>query len=255
MPSFIDKDAANELGMSYHLRVEYRPPVEGLSVSAFVGMTQAFYAVEDESPLLMDDLFVSAGYWHGVSLAEAGWDRELRFYHRLRAYLPTSRASQNQSLYIAPEWLSAARLEVVDGLTVGVNLSAEYDFHRYAERAGLEGPLNTRLFLGGGVVAQYQLFNHPRWGSMMALAGAGLRYFLLYPSSEEFESETSDQHLWKQDYAWSVGMSYSPVRYVSLEVSLAQNYFDVRRNGVRQAMNQYTAQDQIQWLFSLWGRY
>lgn len=68
---------------------------------------------------------------------------------------------------MAPRWNMAVRWQLADGLKLGPDTMAQYNFHRYAEQAGLYVGLYTQLLLGLGLSANYTL-PLPTWfyGSM-----------------------------------------------------------------------------------------
>lgn len=258
MLTVVDDTPLNDNQLRYILGGEYDLPVEGLYVSTWWGLVRDFVKVGDQSTVRMLNASVGVGYNHDVSLSRTGWDRDINFYHTFDFYLPTSRVNPGeQDLYLGFDWLTAIRLRVVHRMTMGFNLGMGYDFMEHNGPPGPGAGQYDRLKFNGAFVIQEGIIAHPRWGSLVVRGIVGLSYILSYPSTQEYEAEMSDQNIWRQEYFWGLRLSYTPIRYVSIDIGLEHGTpvdgIDVLREGVAQTAD--GIRDELELVFSLWGRY
>ena len=141
-------DPENDRYTVLWVRGEYNV-IEKAQVFARVGLLRRFIAEPGESGYFLQDTTLGGRYGHEISLEglKLG-ERKLSLSHQVLLYLPTSRASLLQTLRLAPELRSTASIDVVKGLSVGVQGRFQYRFHRYAERAGPGAGMNTQYLLG-----------------------------------------------------------------------------------------------------------
>ena len=165
MLAVVDKDPANDRSMSYRLQGGYSP-LDWLTVFGRIGVDQKFVSVDGESGVRMQDTLLGAYATHSVSLAGLGWDRKITFLHRLGFYLPTSYQSHLEDLYTAPEWLTQARLRLVDTLYFGLTGILQYRFHKYAEHAGLDAGTLPRFVAAGLAFLEYSPLTSTTYGTL-----------------------------------------------------------------------------------------
>jgi hypothetical protein len=160
-----DQDPANDRRMLYRLQAGYRP-LERLDVFLRVGVDQRFVSVDGESGLRFADTAIGASYFHDVPLARLGWDRSLSLFHRFRVFLPTSFESHEQDLYTALEWMTRARVRIVDKLFGGVRGTLLYRFNKYAEQGGPAGATLPRFTAEAALFAEYSPLVSQRYGTV-----------------------------------------------------------------------------------------
>jgi hypothetical protein len=220
-----DATPINDLWMVYRLRADLDVFPHA---RAFIwgGMRQQFWAEPGETGWFPQDLQLGLNYTQEVKLDFVPLDffksKKVELVHLGRVYLPTSRSSSNQDLYLAPEELSRASFGVTDELTLVGEGYFQYRMTRYAEQAGLEGGMLPVLDFGPSVGLEYTVLDRPTIGTITVGADASTYWNLLYPSREAFASSISDQYHWVQGYGWDAYASYTPWEYTTLVVMLNQ---------------------------------
>jgi hypothetical protein len=266
-PIVLDHDPENDIQLFYYLGGEVDIPLlRGLYSTAWLGLSQRFWTVEGESAVDFIDPFVGIGYRHSAPLRDVGLpDHSINFVHRLSAYLPLSRESRANLYYTTLDWITAMRFVVGHGFMVGVDLRAQYRFHEYAEQNGVavldahesSGGMNTRLRLEAGLLLQQSIFDEADIGTLQVQGSIGVRGLLRYQSqSVVLDAEGApigQRSPWSPDWYWTVGVSYTPIEYVSLSLSLEHGYSDLIRGGVQQAVG--FDRDETKLVFSVFGRY
>ncbi len=247
----VDETPANDRYVLYGIRGDVRLEPT-LSVFTSMGLTQNFVAEPDESGWQLQDWVIGVDYLHRMPLSGLGIDRDLAFSHRLQLFLPTSRQSRAQDLYLATQNTHRARINITDELVTGLDFSFQYRWHEYAERAGYSGGLNTRLILGGAAVVEYTLLDDEDFGVLLLGVDARTRYLLRYQSRDSYQSDASDQAPWMQDYGWDAYLYYFPIPQLIFAVSLEHNG-QVLRNGVVNTF--FTHRDETELAFLVMGRY
>jgi len=229
-----DEDPANDRYLSLQLRGDF-DVFEGARAFVRFSGTQQFTAEVGESGFLLQDTMVGLDYGHEVALdfvpIEALAGKKLELEHRLALYFPTSRQSINQDKYFAPMLMSRARYSVLESLVVGVDAFARYHFHRYAERAGPSGGLNTQLDMFGSLGVEYTVFSHKEYGTVSVGADLATWYLKSYPSGEEYESESSSETYWHQRYDWDIYATYTPLPYMTVVLGI-ETMGEHRRDGI-----------------------
>lgn len=160
-----DEDPANDRSVSYRA-VGYWSLLEWLHLVGQVGATQHFVRVEDESGVRLQDVFLGALASQRASVDVFGAPRSLSLVHRAGAYLPTSFDSQQRDLYTALEWVTLARLALLERLGVGARGVLQYRFHRYAEAGGPAGGTLPRLLGEARVFIDYSPLLSARHGRL-----------------------------------------------------------------------------------------
>jgi hypothetical protein len=186
-----DEDPANDQRMIYRLGFNYAV-LPQLILSARGGVQQRFVAEPDESGLRLEDMALSALLLQNVDLAPFGWDRKLSLIHRLRLYLPTSRRSQQDDLYFAAEWMSRARVRVVDQLFTGLLGVLQYHAHDYAEQAGPGGEALPRVVAQALAFVEYSPIVSPSLGTLTVGADAYVDQVFDYPSRDPGQLSASE---------------------------------------------------------------
>lgn len=242
-----DEDPRNDQVTIYRLRGQ-GTLFEGASAYVRFGLLQRFVAEPDESGFLLQDTLAGVSYTHAVDLGP----RDLDLTHNLAVFLPTSRASQTQDLYAAPLYELSASIEAVDGLVLHVEPGVQYRFHEYAERAGLQGGMNTQLRweVRGGV--DYTLFDSETAG-MLAIGGSsGSTWDLKYASRDDHESASSDRQVLLQSYDWEGHVVYRPLSFLRATVSI-EHGGRVLRDGIVNTF--FVHRDETELAFTLSGHY
>jgi hypothetical protein len=178
-----DDDPANDQRMLYRLQFNYAVAPDVI-LSARAGVQQRFVSVEGESGLRLEDTALSASMQQNVSLARLGWDRALALVHRLRIYLPTSFRSQEDDLYFAAEWMTRARVRLVDQLFAGLRGVLQYHAHEYAEQAGPGGEALPRVVAEMLAFAEYSPLVSPTLGTLTVGADVYADQTIDYPSRD-----------------------------------------------------------------------
>lgn len=226
-----DEDPANDRSMLYSVEAGYKVIPRG-ALFVRLGLLQRFVAEEGESGFFLRDLAIGGKYSYEAGLAAIGLDEEkLLLTHALSFLLPTSRASANQDLYVAPVLANRVTYEVGGGLSVQGAFDVEYRFHEFAERAGLAGGLNRQLGLTTGLSLDYLVLQSDTLGAFNAGAELFTTWEKSYPSREEYESEASSQTYWSQGYGWGFSASWAPRDWLAATLSFEQNA-PVLRDGI-----------------------
>jgi hypothetical protein len=236
-----DEDPANDRFMLYRAGAAYYP-LAWLSVFGRVGLNQRFVSVQGESGVRMEDLVLGAAAEQRVSLAPLGWQRELGLSHSFRVYLPTSFTSQQQDLYLAVDWSTRARVQLVSTLFAGVRGSLHYRFHEYAEQAGPGGGTLPRFVVGLAPFIEYSPLVSDKWGTITVGADLMGDETIDYPSRDPADiaasqlppgTLASDGSIGRSGgsdsfvtphYGYDVYAAYKPpIPYLSFSVSLEQS--------------------------------
>ncbi|MEZ4468762.1 MAG: hypothetical protein R3F43_31110 [bacterium] len=207
MLAVVDEDPANDQLLLYGLRVRGEV-FKGGTVFLGAGLRQLFVAEPDESGVDLQDTQVGFAWKTPVSF---GADAKLSLTQEASVFLPTSRTSRVQDLYLAPQVRLGFAFEPVAGLTVAGGPRFRYRFHEFAERAGRAGGMNTQLDTGLSAGIDYAILDSKTYGRIGVGVGAGTNYVRKYDSRESYESDASDQGVWYQQYDWEahVGYGYS----------------------------------------------
>lgn len=223
-----DQDRANDHAMLYFAQGQWKP-LDGLTTFLRVGVMQQFSVEEGESPFFLQDTSLGASASWTAKVPQV--DREVTVAGTLQAYLPTSRASQYQELYVAPELRLSASTHAFWRVDVGLDGRAQYRFHRYAERAGPGGGMNTRTVLSLRPWASVLLWDFQEYGKLSASADYSRSFVLRYGSRETYLSEASEAAPWFNTYGWGAALSYQPHPMLSASLSISQGG-SVLRNGI-----------------------
>lgn len=252
MLAISDPDPANDRSLHWTLEGGYRF-LPGFTGFAILGLKERFVAEEGESGFLVKDTIVGAKARQAIDLGGVGLEgKELRLVHWVYAYLPTSRASQAQDLYLAPEGLTQARFSVVDRVEVGMDASFQYRFHQFAERAGRLGGMNTQYALGGQLMVEYTPLDLAEAGRLTVGADVHTTWFKRFSSRDDHVSESSNASAVLQDYGWDLYAEYQPIEYLVASISLVQNG-NVLRDGIVNAF--FGHRDETELVFALEGRF
>ncbi len=219
-----DDDPANGRSLLYSARAGYTFLKGSLQVFGQIGATQNFTAEEGETGFLFQDVQASAIYMHSVDLKALSIPRKLQLMYLARLFFPTSRASRNQDLYLGTRAAVVARINVLGGLFFRMTGIFDYRFHQFAEREGPGAPLNTQLVAGGAWALDYILMQSSRFGVL--LVGADL-----WTTNAKTYASVDGEFSWRPRFGWDAYVSYSPLAYLTVGVSLEQGA-RVLRNGI-----------------------
>jgi hypothetical protein len=251
----VDEDPANDRAMLYNLRADVRA-FEKATAYVRVGMQQKFIAEPSESGFLLQDTVTGLTYKHKLDLAKWDVPRELTFAHQGLVYWPTSRASQNQALVMAPELKSDVSVQAIPHLTVGGEGRMQYRWHRYAERAGYGGGMNTQYVFGTRGYVEFDGFPIPeKFGSVSVSADVSSNWQRRYSPRESLEAGSVQPTSWNwyQSYGWDASVGYTPKQLpVTLSMSV-EHGGGVLKNGI---VNTFFAnRDETELVFSLSGKF
>jgi hypothetical protein len=195
----------------------------GLSARVRMGFNQRFVAEPNESGFLFQDLRVGGIYSHGLPWELPAWAGNIRFVHILDVLTPTSRASQNQSMYLATQQTSLVTWTPGWSLTLGVSETWQQRFNQYAERAGRDGGMNVQSMIVGSLFVQYS----PIVGLQLG-ADVYSTWIRRYSSRESFVSASSSQDFWGQQFGWDLSAFYRvlPMLELGASVEHAQSVLD-----------------------------
>lgn len=215
------------------------------------GMSERFVAEGAESGFKLRDSAIGLSYGHELPFDDAGNDK-LSFSHKLAFFLPTSRASLAQDLYVAPQYVLALSYELVHGLTVVFSPDARYRWHQYAERAGYDGVMNVQWELNAHGGLDWTFLESARFGNLGIGGSAGSGWQRKYPSRDDHTSTRADTAVWSQSYDWEAHVGYDPVPFLSLGVGL-EHGGSVLRDGI---VNTFlTHRDETELAFTVSGTY
>jgi hypothetical protein len=231
-----DETAANNHYVLWKLRGSYKVPLElplPVDVRLALGLTENFVSdSEVESGWLINDTALSLHTKGDLDLASLGAPRPVSTDVWLGVYLPTSRASQNQDLYAAPMLRAVLAYEVLSHLSVSFDGNAMYHFHQYAERAGLNGGMNTQFSSQLALAGEWtQELPAPLFGDISVGADLNTSYERHYASRESYESEASSQAIWQQAWGWDAWVAWTPMESLTASLSLERGA-PVLRDGI-----------------------
>jgi len=243
-----DPDPANDRALLYTLGGNVGV-FEGGKVFLRLGLQERFVAEPGESGAKFRDTSIGLSYASPITFDA---NNTLNLLHRLAFFLPTSRASLAQDLYVAPQYVLAANYELVHGLTLSLSPDARYRWHEYAERAGIAGVMNVQWELGlhGGL--DWTFLETERFGSLTIGGSSGFGWQRKYASRDAHESSSADAALWSQSYDWEAHVSYDPLRYLSLSIAV-EHGGNVLRDGIVNTF--FTHRDETELSFTLAGTY
>ena len=243
----VDDDYANDHMTVWAVRAQGRLTSD-LSVFLTGGLLQRFVAEEGESPFRLLDSRIGLAWRTPVDL---GGGKKLGILNELSVFLPTSRNSQLQDMIVAPQARVQFMLQPIKGMTVALSPRFRYRAHSFAERAGLNAPMNIQIDTGirGGI--DYTAVRFEKAGSIGVGASTGTTYVRKYDSRESFTSEQSDQGVWLQVYDWEAHVTYS-VSMFNFAVSVEQGG-NVLRNGVVNTF--FTQRDETELVFSAFAMF
>lgn len=248
MLAISDEDPANDRSMVYAVRAGYGL-LPNLSLFAALALNQRFVAEEGESGFLFNDAQLAVNYNQSftIPLAALG-DHDLSLTHRAGFYLPTSRRSQANDIYLVPEFLERARINLVDRLYLGVDLIGRYQISKYAEGAGPDAPPLTQLLLAGTFAVEYNLLESDKFGFVTVGADLSSIYRVRYAARD-----STDQRRWKQAYGWSLYAVYAPYPWLAVTALLYTGDDVVRADGARRI--EFLDRDSSQLIFNVTARY
>lgn len=242
----VDDDYENDHLTVWAVRAQGRL-TNALSVFLTGGLVQRFVAEEDESPFRLLDSRLGLAWRTPVDLG----GQKLGILNELSVFLPTSRNSQLQDMIVAPQARVQFMLRPVKGLTLALSPRFRYRFHTYAERAGLNGPMNVQIDTGVRAGADYAMVRFEKAGSIGIGASTGTTYVKKYDSRESYTSDASDQGVWLQVYDWEAHVTYSVSKF-NFAVSVEQGG-NVLRNGVVNTF--FTQRDETELVFSAFAMF
>jgi len=247
MLAVADEDPANDQYLVYRMR-GMGQVFKDATLHVEFGVTQEFVAEPDESGVFFQDTAVALRY---ATPADLG-PRTLKLVHEPLVFLPTSRASQTQDLHVAPQYTLRSSMEVIERLTVLFRPMVQYRVHQYAERAGLQGGMNTQVKWGGRFGADYTAIESERFGDFGFGFSTATYWHKRYASRDDHIARTADQAPVLQVYDWEVHAGYMPWEFVSIDVSV-EHGGGVLRDGI---VNTFlTHRDETELAFMVTGLY
>lgn len=228
-PVVTDQDAANDRALLYVLQAGHTLG-GGKSVFAQASLRQAFVAEVGDSAFRFSDVQAGFNYSHQVDLKGLlGIDRQVTFFHRAAALFPTSRASQNQDLIIAPRLLSRSQVQLVGDLYLGITGLAEYRWHEFAERKGNSGAsMNTQFYLAFQAALEYQVISSARWGTFVVGVDTYGGWNMKYASQASAQSVGAPVEVRSEEavrrnqpfFGWDLYVQYVPIPVLAVGLSM-----------------------------------
>ena len=247
MLATVDEDPENDQSLSWSVGARAKV-LPDLTIFANAGVTERFTVEKDESAFRARDTRVGARHSTELELGPL----EANLENTVTLYLPTSRASLNQDLFIAPQIASSLSIEPVDNLTLSIGPRFRYRFHKYAERAGKAGIMNTQYEISGNIGADYRILKDRTWGKLSAGVSTMSTWIRRFNSRDDHSSASSDRAVWLQRYGWEAHVGYTPIKVATLSLAVDQTG-SVLRDGV---VNTFVAhRDETMLIFRLSGRY
>lgn len=248
----VDETPANDSHVIYRAELGYKltKPVQ-LFVRA--GVLQKFVQTSEVWPVGLQDSQVGFRYNHTLRPKEWGVDLgPVELQHQLSLFVPTSQISIIREMYAAPDVTSRAITELTEGVQLSLLLGAQYRFMRYAERGGLNGGMNVRMVLTGGLGLEGEVLEDESWGRLSLGADVRTDSVMKYPSREDFESPASDRTHWRQDFGWGAYVTWEPLDFLAASISVEQNGA-VLREGIVNVF--FTKLEETELVFTLAARY
>ncbi len=221
---------------------------KGGRVSIRTGLSERFVAQPEESGWLLRDTAIGLGYATPLELGS----KTLELNHKVQVFLPTSRASLAQDLYCAPQYVLAASMEVVHGLSVSFSPDVRYRWHKFAERDSQVGEMNVRWEIDAGGGLDWTFLESDTFGSLTIGASASSGWQKYYTANDTRPSKASDPAAWAQGYGWEAHLGYDPLKYLSLGASLEQGG-SVLRDGIVNVF--FAHRDETEMAFTVTGTY
>ncbi|HEY3447779.1 MAG TPA: hypothetical protein VGK67_15595 [Myxococcales bacterium] len=231
----VDQTPANDRAGNFDFVLSFKP---SKAVSTFVtlGVLQKGWAEQDETGAFFKDMSLGVSYTTGLSLDGLGVGlyekQQATLGANVRLWLPTSRASDKQTLYLAPELRLVAEAPVLPNwISIGLEFRTSYRFHQLAERAGPEGGMNTRFTMQAIPYLDAEVLKLGKYGTINVELDVWWVWALLYPSRDGYVADASSQSAWRQNYGWDLGIAYHPKPWAKVTVSL-EHGGSVLRDGI-----------------------
>ncbi len=175
-----------------------------------------------ESILQIEDLLFSGGYAHQVELGDFGIGmHKLELTYRLSMIAPTSRLSRASDLRTSLLPFVSFRVNVIDRLVVGSDLTFRYNFHKFAEQAGFDNGLNIRHSTAWDGIVEYTPINSELGGTLTLGGRLGGDWSFFYPTVRSTFGDPSRRSL--RSINWSLYALYTlPKGYMSFRFSVTQ---------------------------------
>jgi hypothetical protein len=247
MLAISDEDPENGRQMFYGLRAGYSL-LPGLTVQAALGLSQDFVAEEGESGFRFTDLQLLGNYNWTLPIEAPWFHRDLALTHRAGFYLPTSRRSQDNDVYLVPELLNRARIDLIDRLYLGADLIMRYQIPQYAEGAGIGAPTLTQFLFAGTLALEYNVLESERYGYVTFGVDASSIYRVRYKALD-----STDQQRWKQAINWSLYGVYAPYAFLAFTAVVTSGDDVLRADGVETPF--FGSRETVRLIFNLTGRY
>lgn len=211
------------LGALYRLELGYKP-APGFTLFGRVGAAQNFISSIDHPPFLIQDVALGGAYTTDLSLAGLGYqDKSIALRARALVYLPTSLASQRQSLYFAPELGLTLRLEPSKTWMILLDVYGQYRAMGYAERASGRG-MNVQAAIASYLWINWtflELANDTSFSLGATVSGSAITR---YANLEGDRSRASE-------LGWSLSLSWAPLPAAWVSLGIEQNG-PVMRDGI-----------------------
>ncbi len=206
-----DDDPAAGRSMRMFVQGSYRiAKKHNVSVWGRVRYLQNFVAEEGESAARFQDPILGLDYVQQISIADGGPNSPSIFLqHRINGTIPAQRETRANDLATRISALERARFIPIPSVYIGPDLTAGYNFYRYAEQPGQQGTVNEQADFSGTMVAEWYPLQHERFGSILLGVDAGVTYAVNYKGrAGEF---AQDENRWSQSYAWDLYGYYMPI--------------------------------------------
>lgn len=211
------------MGALYRLELGYKP-APGFTLFGRVGAAQNFISSIDHPPFLIQDVALGGAYTTDISLAGLGYqDKSIALRARALMYLPTSLASQRQSLYVAPELGLTLRFEPTKAWMILLDVYGQYRAMAYAERASGRG-MNVEAALAAYLWVNWTFLELANDTSFSLGATISSSAITRYANIDGNRSRASE-------LGWSLSLSWAPLPSAWISLGLEQNG-PVMRDGI-----------------------
>jgi hypothetical protein len=226
-----DEDPRNDTAFVYRGEMSW-PVSEATRMFLRVGVLHQLVQVGSLPAIRFQDMLIGARYNRELRLGD---EQVVELQVGLGMYLPTSIASQRQTLFGAPELVVSGSWSPVPWAGLDVGTLGRYLFVHYAERDGVGGresgaPMNNQLVLGGSLDAWVQPYAD---GDTRLVLGVGASTTLRkrYAAADDFVSEASDTVYWEQLYGWEGYARWTIVEWLTATLAIEQGA-GVLRDGI-----------------------
>ena len=193
------------------------PRLRGGFAFLTAGAARRLWVEEGAAATFLDDIRLGVAYQHMRAFADPAGD--LLVNHWLAVDVPASRESLADKLIMAPRLATEARLAVLGRLVLGGLASVQWRWHRYRQRSGIGGEMNTQWVIEGGLLAELPTKLPADLGWLSLGARGELEW--ARPFQGELYSVGGATH-WQRSNTLAATLTYAPIWHACVGVSLTR---------------------------------